>query len=127
MIGKNKCRILKEIRKKIADENDIPLVTHECRYQGECSGTCPKCERELQYLERQLAARAAAGKRVAIAAACAGLVVGITGCTPSKTGADTELGGAPELAPTTEWSGNNRSDGFELARDVVYVEESPPK
>ena len=63
MIGKKKCRILKEIRQKIADENDIPYVTQECRFQGECSGTCPKCESELRYLEKQLAARAAAGKR----------------------------------------------------------------
>ena len=39
MLGKEKCRILKEIRQKIADENDIPYVTHECKYQGECKGT----------------------------------------------------------------------------------------
>ena len=48
MSGKNKCKILKEIRQKIADENDIPFVTAECQFQGECSGTCPKCEAELQ-------------------------------------------------------------------------------
>ena len=29
MKGTNKCKILKEIRQKIADENDIPLVTRE--------------------------------------------------------------------------------------------------
>ena len=62
MSGKKKCRILKEIRQKIADENDIPYVTHECRFRGECQGTCPKCESELRYLEKQLAARAAAGR-----------------------------------------------------------------
>ena len=47
MLGKKKCRILKEIRQKIADENDIPYVTHECKFQGECKGTCPRCESEL--------------------------------------------------------------------------------
>ena len=73
MSGKKKCRILKEIRQKIADENDIPFVTHECRYQGKCSGTCPRCESELAYLEKQLAARAAAGKKIAVAALCAGM------------------------------------------------------
>ena len=46
MNGKSKCKILKEIRKRIAEENDIAYVTSECQYQGECSGTCPKCEAE---------------------------------------------------------------------------------
>ena len=46
MLGKKKCRILKEIRQKIADENDIPYVTHECKFQGECKGTCPRCGRK---------------------------------------------------------------------------------
>ena len=42
MRGKDKCKILKEIRQRIADENDIPYVTRECSYQGECTGTCPR-------------------------------------------------------------------------------------
>ena len=81
MSGKKKCRILKEIRQKIADENDIPFVTHECRYQGKCSGTCPRCESELAYLEKQLAARAAAGKKIAVAALCAGMTFSMAGCS----------------------------------------------
>ena len=48
MLGKQKCRILKQIRQRIADENDIPYVTRECTFQGECRGTCPRCESELQ-------------------------------------------------------------------------------
>ena len=50
MFGKKKCKILKEIRKKIAEENDIPYVTRECTHKGECSGTCPRCEQELREL-----------------------------------------------------------------------------
>ena len=80
MIGKEKCRILKEIRQKIADENDIAYVTRECTHQGDCRGTCPKCESELRYLEKQLAARAAAGKRIAIAALCAGMTFSLRSC-----------------------------------------------
>ena len=80
MLGKEKCRILKEIRQKIADENDIPYVTQECKFQGECKGTCPRCESELKYLEKQLAARAAMGKRVAIAALCTGMAFSMAGC-----------------------------------------------
>ena len=82
MLGKQKCKILKEIRQKIADENDIPYVTKECTHQGDCKGTCPRCESELRYLEQQLAARQALGKRVTVAALCAGMALGAAGCAP---------------------------------------------
>ncbi len=67
MSGKNKCKILKEIRQKIAEENDIEFITSECKYQGSCSGTCPKCEEELRYLENELKKRQRLGKGIAIA------------------------------------------------------------
>lgn len=90
MRGKNKCKILKQIRQKIADENDIPYVTRECSYQGECRGTCPKCEAELRYLEQQLSLRAQLGKAVAVAAVAAGLSLGAAGCVPQ--GGSTQAG-----------------------------------
>ena len=68
MRGKQKCKILKEIRQRVADENDIPYVTRECSFQGECTGTCPRCESELRYLEQQLENRRRLGKRVSVAA-----------------------------------------------------------
>ncbi|MCQ2303421.1 MAG: hypothetical protein MJZ97_00300 [Bacteroidales bacterium] len=64
--GKQTCKILKEIRKQIAAENDIELVVSECTYQGDCLGTCPKCEAEVRYLERELEKRQRLGKAVAI-------------------------------------------------------------
>lgn len=85
MQGKNKCKILKQIRQAIADENDIPLVTRECGFQGQCSGTCPKCEQELRYLEQQLAQRQSLGKRVTVAALAAGLMASLTGCPAPQT------------------------------------------
>ena len=66
MTGKNKCKILKEIRQMIADENDIPYVTAYCRYKGECAGTCPACEAELAYLEKELIKRQKMGKKIAV-------------------------------------------------------------
>lgn len=81
MLGKQKCKILKEIRQRIADENDIPWVTSECTHRGACRGTCPRCEGELRELERQLAARQAMGRRVTVAALCAGLAFSSVGCT----------------------------------------------
>ena len=71
--GKQTCKILKEIRKQIAAENDIKLVIEECTYQGDCLGTCPKCEAEVRYLERELEKRQRMGK----AAMVAGLSVGL--------------------------------------------------
>ena len=72
--GKETCRILKEIRRQIAETNDIEFITSECRYQGDCLGTCPKCEAEVRYLEQQLSARHAAGKTIALASISAGLI-----------------------------------------------------
>ena len=65
--GKQTCKILKEIRRQIAEANDIEFVISECRYKGDCLGTCPKCEAEVRYLEQQLRARSLAGKAVALA------------------------------------------------------------
>ena len=86
MRGKQKCWILKDIRRRIAEENDIPFVTRECGFQGECRGTCPRCESELRYLEQQLERRAALGKRISVAALCAGIAIGTAACGPVGTG-----------------------------------------
>ena len=75
--GKQTCKILKEIRKQIAAENDINLVIEECTYHGDCLGTCPKCEAEVRYLERELEKRQRLGK----AAVVAGLSVGLLGAS----------------------------------------------
>lgn len=82
MKGKDKCKILKQIRKKIAEENDIQYVVEECKHKGECKGTCPKCEAELRELERELSLRRKIGKRVAVAGLAAGMIVTTTACTP---------------------------------------------
>ena len=65
--GKDTCRILKEIRRQIAEANDIEFIISECRYKGDCLGTCPKCEAEVHYLEQQLRIRSLAGKAVVLA------------------------------------------------------------
>lgn len=65
--GKQTCKILKEIRRQIAEANGIELVTSECRYKGDCLGSCPKCEAEVRFLEQQLRARTLAGRAVSLA------------------------------------------------------------
>lgn len=71
--GKNICKQLKEVRRHIALENDIPLEIKECTYKGECSGTCPRCEAEVQYLEKSLAERISLGKVATVAGLALGL------------------------------------------------------
>ena len=77
--GKQTCKILKEIRRQIAEANGIEFATSECRYKGDCLGTCPKCEAEVRYLEQQLRSRSLAGKAVALAGISAGMIL-MSGC-----------------------------------------------
>ncbi len=82
MKGKEKCKALKQIRQKIAEQNDIAYAVSECTFQGECKGTCPKCEAELRYLERELAIRKNLGKAVVVAGISAGICAPMTSCAP---------------------------------------------
>lgn len=80
MLGKDKCKILKEIRAQIAAANEIEWVTENCTHKGDCRGTCPKCEAEVAALERALARRRALGKTVAVAGLSAGMIVSTSAC-----------------------------------------------
>ena len=84
MNGKSNCKNLKEIRKEIAKNNDIEFVTSEWKYQGDCLGTCPKCEAEVKYLEAELLKRKQQGKNIAVAGLAAALVVTAAGCANEK-------------------------------------------
>lgn len=64
--GKRICQTLKELRKRIAEANHIPFETEECTHQGDCPGTCPKCEAELQGLMNALQQREQEGKSIVI-------------------------------------------------------------
>ena len=95
MNGKEKCKILKEIRRQIAQENDIDLIIKECTYKGECRGTCPRCESEVRYLEKALERRRMLHKRVAVAGISAGITLALSGCgslgkSPASTTAVSE-------------------------------------
>ena len=88
MRGKKTCKILKEIRQRIAEDNDIELITSECTYQGDCLGTCPKCEAEVRYLERELAKHQALGKAAIISGMAVTTLFGMSSCdgnTPQPT------------------------------------------
>ena len=80
MNGKRTCEALRQIRQNIANANSIEYTPAECTYQGECSGTCPRCESEMRYIERQLRLRGALGKAVVVA----GLTLSATSLTPMQ-------------------------------------------
>ena len=80
--GKSICKQLKAVRQRIAEENDIPLEQRECTYEGPCRGTCPRCEAEVQYLERALASRLKLGR----AATVAGLSLSLAACGNGQGG-----------------------------------------
>lgn len=97
MKGKSKCKILKDIRRRIAEENGIDYVTTDCKYQGDCTGTCPKCEAEVRYLEDELEKRRNAGKSVLVAGIAASMVLAMPGCAASETPT-----GTSPVQPSTE-------------------------
>ena len=125
MNGKSKCKVLKDIRKKIAEANDIAYITSECKYQGECSGTCPKCEAEVRYLEEELTKRKNLGKIVAVAGIAATLVVASAGCDvtfPNQTA------GAPLSQETTSQTAETQpttTEYEELMGEPVLMGDMP--
>ena len=52
--GRIICDELKRVRLELAKANGIDYNPTVCNHQGECSGTCPKCEAELAGLTRQI-------------------------------------------------------------------------
>ena len=151
MRGKDKCRILKQIRKKIADENEIPYVVEECKHKGECKGTCPKCEADLKMLERELSLRHKIGKTVAIAGIAAGMMTMTTGCDiddvasalkqivgieshnpvmgemlPPETGV-IELDGDVAVPQNDDWLGGLVYQNKDIDWDVTEGEMIPPE
>ena len=95
--GKSTCKTLKAIRRQIAEANDIKYEPRECHYDGPCLGTCPACEAEVRYLERQLDLRRQLGRAVSLIGVSAGL---LSACAqqgskavtvkPNKTAGDVE-------------------------------------
>jgi len=73
--GRHICNELKALRRRIAEENGIPLETEECTYRGECCGTCPRCDAEVHYLEDALSRRLRMGKAAVVAGVALGLAV----------------------------------------------------
>lgn len=68
MTHKEKCSVMKQMRKKIADKLGIDLHQTECTYEGECSGTCPRCAKEEKILNKALLSGAVVASSIALCA-----------------------------------------------------------
>lgn len=102
--GKNICHTLKTIRKQVAEANGIDYTPAPCHFDGECSGTCPACEAEVQYIESQLGRLRLAGKAVKVAGLALGLTM-VAGCNSSSgtpPSATDKSAAANETSPTSQ-------------------------
>ena len=96
--GKHICNALKAIRLDIARANGIAYAPRECHHEGECAGTCPACESEMRYLEREIARRRSNGKAALIAGVSLGLMtLSATSCDQIKKLGGDDLQGELEL------------------------------
>ena len=96
--GKHICNALKAIRLDIARANDIAYAPRECHHEGDCFGTCPACESEMRYLEREIARRRSNGKAALIAGVSLGLMtLSATSCDQIKRLGGDDLQGELEL------------------------------
>lgn len=66
MTGKEKCEMLKAIRKNIAEMNGIEYYPEQCDHEGNCPGFCPRCDMEASYLMKELRKKEAAGSPIRI-------------------------------------------------------------
>lgn len=81
--GKDLCDALKAVRKAVADANGIEYVPGKCTNDDECCGTCPACEAEVRYIERELRFRRLAGKAVTVAGIAIG-AASFAACSTDK-------------------------------------------
>ncbi len=88
--GKEICKTLKAIRNEIACANDIDYTSTPCTHKGDCAGTCPMCESETRWLERQLRLRQSLGRAVSIAGVSLALSVAASAATPPTLGVEQE-------------------------------------
>ena len=98
--GKSTCKLLKSIRQQIADANGISYQPKECHHKGDCTGTCPACEEEIRYLERELKARKGNGFGMKVAGIAAGICATVMPMTAAAQGVKPDSTANPPVQTT---------------------------
>lgn len=102
MTGKQKCKILRQIRRDIAAANHLDYTERDCTHQGDCAGTCPYCEAQLKRLEGELETRRSLGQRIAVMGLSMGLLaVNLTACDDWLSRGRTTQGVIVDTEPDT--------------------------
>ena len=98
--GKSTCKLLKSIRQQIADANGISYQPKECQHKGDCAGTCPACEEEIRYLERELKACKGNGFGMKVAGIAAGICATVMPMTAAAQGVKPDSTANPPVQTT---------------------------
>ena len=98
--GRSTCKLLKDIRQQIADANGISYQPKECQHKGDCAGTCPACEEEIRYLERELKARKGNGFGMKVAGIAAGICATVMPMTAAAQGVKSDSTANPPVQTT---------------------------
>ena len=98
--GKSTCKLLKDIRQQIADANGISYRPIECHHKGDCAGTCPACEEEIRYLERELKARKGNGFGMKVAGIAAGICATVMPMTAAAQAVKSDSTANPPVQTT---------------------------
>ena len=98
--GKSTCKLLKSIRQQIADANGISYRPKECQHKGDCAGTCPACEEEIRYLERELKARKGNGFGMKVAGIAAGICATVMPMTAAAQAVKSDSTANPPVQTT---------------------------
>ena len=133
--GKSVCNTLKQIRLDVARANGIDYVPAPCNHKGDCAGTCPACESEVEYLEKEISRRHSLGKAVLIAGIGFTSLTAMASSTSSNaatafssgienqvTRSDNEFFGSSGHMPS--FPGGNGALMRFLSEHVVYPEEA---
>ena len=98
--GRSTCKLLKDIRQQIADANGISYRPKECHHKGDCTGTCPACEEEIRYLERELKARKGNGFGMQVAGIAAGICATVMPMTAAAQAVKSDSTANPPVQTT---------------------------
>ena len=98
--GKSTCKLLKDIRQQVADANGISYQPKECHHKGDCAGTCPACEEEIRYLERELKARKGNGFGMKVAGIAAGICATVMPMTAAAQAVKSDSTANPPVQTT---------------------------
>ena len=123
--GKSICEYLKNLRRQIAEANGIDYSPRQCTYEGDCSGTCPACEREREYIESQLSLRQKWGAPLKIVGLSVALASGAACASNSSVTSGLQEAYVDSSKGGTSCSASTQLENEEEDLMGVIVEQKP--